>query len=72
LSLAHSPQTGRGQNTQVPQSRHFCIMSLPALAPSQNGWLMGVISGRGFFIVLFSSAIFTATFQISKRLLNKS
>src|SRR6185295_4015891 len=56
LSLAQSPQTGRGQNTQVPQSRHFCIMSLPALAPSQNGWLTGVISGRGFLII-FSSDI---------------
>src|SRR6185295_12096803 len=55
LSLAHSPQTGRGQKTQVPQSRHFCIMSLPALAPSQNGWFTGVISGSGFLIV-FSSA----------------
>jgi hypothetical protein len=56
LSLLHSTQTGRGQKTQEPQSRHFCIMSLPALAPSQNGWLTGVISGNGFKI----SSVFSA------------
>jgi hypothetical protein len=32
-------------------------MSLPALAPSQKGWLIGVISGMGFLIALFSSAM---------------
>src|SRR6266478_6525258 len=55
-SLAQSPQTGRGQKTHVPQFLHFCIMSLPALAPSQKGWLTGVISGSGFRISV-SSAI---------------
>jgi hypothetical protein len=30
---------------------------LPALAPSQKGWLTGVISGMGFLIALFSSAM---------------
>src|SRR5207253_2911310 len=54
LSLAHSPQTGRGQKTQLPHSWHFCIISLPALAPSQNGWLTGVISGKGFRISSFA------------------
>src|SRR5215470_16382342 len=57
LSLAQSPQTGRGQKIHVPQFWHFCIMSLPALAPSQKGWLTGVTSGNGFLIALFSSAI---------------
>jgi hypothetical protein len=57
LSLAQSPQTGRGQKTQVPQFWHFCIMSLPALAPSQKGWLTGVISGSGFRISSFAMVI---------------
>src|SRR2546421_5522556 len=64
LSLAQSPQTGRGQKTHVPQFWHFCIISLPALAPSQKGWLTGVISGRGFLIALFSSAMIDSTFQV--------
>src|SRR4026208_1506602 len=62
LSLAHSPQTGRGQKTQVPQSRHFCIMSLPALAPSQNGWFTGGVSGR-VFLTFLSSGIATPKYH---------
>src|SRR6266850_3694655 len=54
LSLAQSPHTGRGQKTHVPQFWHFCIMSLPDLAPSQKGWLTGVISGRGLRISSFA------------------
>jgi hypothetical protein len=57
FSLAQSPQTGRGQKIQVPQSLHFCIINLPALAPSQKGWLTGVSSGSGFRVVCFSSAM---------------
>jgi hypothetical protein len=57
LSLAQSPQTGRGQNTQVPQFWHFCIVNLPDLAASQNGWFTGVISGKGFFASALLSAI---------------
>src|ERR1043166_6089946 len=56
FSLAQSPHTGRGGKTQVLQLPHFCMTSLPALAPSQNGWLTGVISGRGF-LATFSSAM---------------
>ena len=57
FSLAQSPHTGRGGKTQVEQLAHFCIISLPALAPSQKGWLTGVTSGSGF-LATFSSAIF--------------
>src|SRR5688572_15743025 len=64
LPLLHSTQIGRGQKIQEPQSLHVCIMSLPDLAPSQNGWLTGVISGRGFRMSFDSSAIMKNPFVL--------